>query len=758
MRPFAAFGLAAALYFALTVALTWPLALSPGRTVPNDLGDPLLNTFLIAWNARTIPLTDRWWNVPQFYPLPGVTAYSEHLLGLAPITTPIVEITGNPLLAYNAALVLSFVLCGLAAHLLAYALTRRHDIGLLAGVAFAFAPYRMSQIAHVQVLSAYWMPVALASLHLYLRDRRAKWLALFAAAWLMQALTCGYYLFYLSVLVGLWLLWFAVGRERWTTIGRVLVAWVLAAAAMAPVAFGYLKYQRAYGLKRWPDEIEAFSADIASVLKAPDNLRLWGWLDAVGRPESALFPGLTVVVLTIAGLTIAWGVAARSGSGRLTASRWLLGGAALFGVAAATPAIFGPWKLEPFGVQVISVTTARKPLSVAVLLAAAALVLHPSVRSAWHRRSPLVFYTLAAVAMWIFSLGPSPTFMNEPAIYKAPYSWLMLVPGVEGVRVPARFWVLGTLCLSVGAALGAAHLTRRWPRAAGWLPAVASALVLAEGWPEPIRMFERPAPRPAHTAAVARLEVPVNPARDAITLYRAAEHRRPVINGYSGYFAPHYWALQYLLERRDPGAIVRMSSLGTIEAVVDHEQDGDGSWRGYLAAVPHSTVVHEGDGYTAYRIGRSASASASELPRIEGEPLPIARVKASLYQDDVGRMLDGDRLSRWHTGGPQDPTNAIEIELKSGGSVSGIELEIAGYVADFPRFLEIATSLDGTTWVPAWSGGTALLALSAALEQPLDVPLRFPFEPRQGRFIRLRQTGRERIYYWSIAELSVYGR
>ena len=56
-RPLVAFGLAAGLYFLLTVALTWPLLLHPGSRVPNDLGDSLLNMFLLAWNARVLPFT-----------------------------------------------------------------------------------------------------------------------------------------------------------------------------------------------------------------------------------------------------------------------------------------------------------------------------------------------------------------------------------------------------------------------------------------------------------------------------------------------------------------------------------------------------------------------------------------------------------------------------------------------------------------------------------------------------------------------------
>jgi hypothetical protein len=168
--------------------------------------------------------------------------------------------------------------------------------------------------------------------------------------------------------------------------------------------------------------------------------------------------------------------------------------------------------------------------------------------------------------------------------------------------------------------------------------------------------------------------------------------------------------------------------------------------------------VYTNEEYTVYRIGRGAAASASELPQMQGAPLPVAGVNASRYQDLVGHMTDRNRVTRWHTGEPQDPTNEMTIDLGETRQVSGVEQDIAGYIADFPRRLAIETSLDGTSWAPAWSGGTALLALSAALEQPLDIPLRFPFEPRPARYVRLRQTGTDDTYYWSIAELRVYGQ
>lgn len=754
MRSRAAFGLAAGLYLFLTIALTWPLLLHPGSRVPNDLGDSLLNMFLLAWDARVVPFTPHWWNLPQFYPIPGVMAFSEHLLGLSLISTPVILATGNVLLGYNVAFFLSFPLCAIGAHLLSYQITRRHDLALVAGLAYGFAPYRMAQFAHVQVLSSYWMPFALLGLHLFVQTPRWRYLVLFAVAWYCQALACGYYLFYLSVLVGLWLLWFAVGRIRWADFGRLLIAWGVALAAFVPIALGYLKYQRAYGLRRWPDEIQAFSADIASVLTASGNLRIWGWLNVVDRPESALFPGAVLITVLILGVVLAWTAAAQDNLRRLRATRILLALAILFGVVAATPLWLGPWKLDVFGIRLLSVRTAQKPFSVAVLFAAIALVLHPSIRAGWGRRSSLAFYTLASIAMWLFCLGPAPTLLGKPLLYKAPYAWLMLVPGVEGVRVPARFWVLATLCLAVAGSLALGYVAAKWSSIRRPLVAAVAALVVIEAWPSALPLLEPPAWRPSHTSAVSRLELPMSSVPDLIALYRATEHRQPLVNGYSGYFAPHYGALQELLARHNAAALGHLASFGEIEAVVNHAGDGDRAWRTFLAALPTVQLVGEEKDYTVYRIPQSAE--RLRVAQFSAGPLSIAGIRASVSEDRVNRMTDGDLITRWDTAGPQDPTNVVTVDLGASKQIEGIETLIAGYLADFPRALSIDLSEDGVNWAPAWEGEPALMTYVAALEMPRTVPLRIPLNQR-GRYVRLRQTGADRTWYWSIAELKIYG-
>jgi len=747
--------LAAVVYFLLTVALTWPLLIRPSSLVPNDLGDPLLNTWILAWNARAAPLTANWWNGPQFYPIAGTMAFSEHLLGLSIFASPVIFLTGEPLVAYNVVFFLSFVLSALAAYLLAFTISRRHDCAFFAGLAFGFAPYRMAQFAHVQVLSAYWMPVALAALHKYVENRRLRWAALFAVAWLMQALACGYYLFYLSVLVGLWLPWFLRGPGQWRALGRLAIVWGLAAIPLIPVLSGYWHFQHAYGLRRGIDEIVTFSADVGSLLTAPGNLLVWGWLNAVDHPGANIFPGLTITVLVITGLAIGWRNAAKEKVRRLKLARVFVLLTLPFFAIAASRVFFGPWKLDILGLRLLSVGAPHKPLSVGLLALVIAGAMHPSVRTAWLRRSAMTFYALAAAVMWLLSLGPAPTFFDRPIIYKAPYAWLMLLPGVEGIRVPARFWMLAAMCLAIAAALAIRQIAARWPRYARAIPVVACLGMLIDAWPVPIVMEMRPADRPNHTRAVARLDLPPVPSHDTISLFRATEHGRPLLNGYSGYFAPHYSAMQYMINHHDPAVLTRLSSFGPIEVVIDRDWDPGDALRTFLVSAPQTTLVYRDDRYTAFRVERGPYTAA--LPKPEGQSLPIASISAQCNPAIVGAMIDHDMMTRWHCGREQRPGDSFTVDLGAVRKVGGAELIIAGFVADFPRQLRIETSTDATTWATAWDGNAPAVALSAALEDPLNIAMPFQFERRPARYVRFTQLGTEETYYWSVVEMRIVG-
>lgn len=219
---------AALLYTGITAVLFRNLLPVLTTHLYSDPGDPLLNTAILAWNATHLPLTGAWWNFPSFAPVSGVTAFTEHLLLTYPIASPIVWITGNPVLAYNAVYLIAMPLNAVAAFALARELTASSAAAFIAGLAFAFSPYQAVHLSHVQLMLLFGMPFTLLWLHRYLttpaRPRRARALIWFAAGWLITALSSAYLLVFFPILVALWCGWFVRPRE-W----RRLVAPALAA-------------------------------------------------------------------------------------------------------------------------------------------------------------------------------------------------------------------------------------------------------------------------------------------------------------------------------------------------------------------------------------------------------------------------------------------------------------------------------------------------------------------------------------------------
>jgi hypothetical protein len=523
------------------------------------------------------------------------------------------------------------------------------------------------------------MPLALVGLVEFRRSGRWPWLVLFAGAWLMQALACGYYLFFFSVLVALWLAWFFAWGP-WKDLGRVVAAWAVAAVLLSPLLYGYWRIQRLYGFRRGPDEIMSFSADLASLLKAPPNVRLWGWLDVVVRPESAIFPGLTIVSIVVAGALIV-----RRGA-----------------------------------------------------------------------RSMLVFFLVGALLMWAMSLGPQPTLMREPFLPWGPYAWLMALPGADSVRVPARFWMIAALCLAGAGALAFVALAERWPRRRFVLAAVASVGIVADGWQVPMKFPAPPDARPNRTAAVARVDLPFVGSHDLRALYRAILHGRPLVNGYSGYFAPHHDVLKRLLNEGDHDAMRHMAQFGDLEVVVDHAYDRDGRWRKYVATYPGIERVHRDEQHSSFRIRESDH--GARYRRLPAPILPIVGIMASGNQELAARMTDGDLATRWELGRGQQPGDRVTIDLGVPRIVRGVELALGRYIADYPRGMLIETSADAASWQSAWSGSGGGPALTAAVFHPTVVPITFPIEPQEARYVRLTQLGFDAVFYWSIAELRVYGR
>src|SRR5207253_5092719 len=176
--------------------------------------------------------------------------------------------------------------------------------GFVAGVAYAFAPYRFSTLSHVQVLSSAWMPFALYEFRRYFQSRRMLLLAGGAAAWLLQNLSCGYYLLFFSPVILIYISWeLAIRRAGWRTLVQVAAALACVALATAPFALPYLQLRELGFGPRPIAEIERFSADVYAYFTADENLRpLGSVVRAWPKAEGSLFPGFTITVLALLGV------------------------------------------------------------------------------------------------------------------------------------------------------------------------------------------------------------------------------------------------------------------------------------------------------------------------------------------------------------------------------------------------------------------------------------------------------------------------
>src|SRR2546422_2004687 len=184
-----------AFYLAATIVMTWPLVTVLRHQIGGDLGDPLFNAWVLRWTSGQVlqalhgdlaALSD-YWHGNIFYPAPLTLAYSEHLTPQMLQILPVMAATDNVILSYNLLLLSTFVLSGLGMYLLVRELTGEPLAAVLAGFAFAFAPYRLDQYGHLEVLTSQWMPFALYGFRRFFVTARLRPLAGGALALLAQA-------------------------------------------------------------------------------------------------------------------------------------------------------------------------------------------------------------------------------------------------------------------------------------------------------------------------------------------------------------------------------------------------------------------------------------------------------------------------------------------------------------------------------------------------------------------------------------------
>jgi hypothetical protein len=583
---------AAAWYVAATIAMTWPLVLGLTRDLPGDIGDPLFNCWVLGWGARHLErfLTGHldafrgFWNANIFYPAPLALAYSEHLFAQVVQILPVYALTGNLLLCYNLLFLSTYVLSGVGTYLLVRDLTGSPRAAFVAGLLYGFAPYRVPQIPHLQVLSSQWMPFVLFGLRRYFQSRRSWALAGAMVALLAQNLSCGYYALFFAPFVAVYVLYEIVRRRLVRDLrlwGTLVVAAGLVLLANWPFIQAY-RAVRAQGFERRSViEISRFSADVLSYATAGQALWLWGGrVNAMPRGEGELFPGVVPVVLASAALVWlgldAWQLA-RKGRRKMALWRRLIAVAAVIVLLAETLAVAFMLARHHLDVDVGLLTIRAKniawPVEIALVDLLVLVAVSPMARAVLKEsvRGPAAFFLAAVGAAFVLSFGPEIRTGGLP-LAAGPYLLLQKwVPGTDGLRVPSRFAMLVALFLAILGGYGAARLERRLGRR-GVVVLAAGALFLVEATAVPIALnvgLETPGLLPPvrfvrvgpNVAPVYRYlaRLPANAVvvefpfgedtYETQYMFYSTYHWRPLLNGYSGGAPSTYVHLADLLRR-----------------------------------------------------------------------------------------------------------------------------------------------------------------------------------------------------------------
>ena len=508
-------------YVVVTAIMSWPFVNYDDFGGSSYGGDQRLIIWTLAWDNHALLSSDSLFASNLFYPATDSLRYNEHLFGVSLFSLPWTIGGASPVLAHHATWWLALVLNGLAAFALLYRFVRNGLAAFVGSLAFAYSFYVMLHAhGHLHQIWLWPLPLSLLLLERWFDAPSIRRLALWTAVLLLQILSS----WYLAV--------FAL-------IANAIFGGLL-------VAFGEAATRTGTSVRR---------ADPAK------RTRLWHLVLATAIGVVCVYPFARHYVDITSSPAEMSGFTADVEAYVIPPQNTVIGGWWLANIDGRPRSIYGEQALF------LGWTTLALALGGLGVLLRGALV----DRRAW-------LFAALAVAGVLLSFGPSLPLVGQTPL--APFTWLVALPGLDGVRVAARFAVLATLGLAGLAAIACAALIGRLGSTGVIVVAVAAPLILFESFvvnfpagkpdPHPVPAIYR---TPQVQAARSLVSLPEYRARPdwflgGDYLYYSTAHWRPIVNGF-GRTEPAGHEEIVETVRRFPSSIPAMRELG-LQYVVVH--------------------------------------------------------------------------------------------------------------------------------------------------------------------------------------------
>ena len=210
----------------------------------------------------------------------------------------------TPSLAYDLVVILTMALSAWGMYLLVKEVLGRADVAVLAGTIYVFHTYGLHEAARVQIISLQWWPLALLYLNrLFRGERNRKNAFLFGFFFILQALSCTYYLFYFALVLALWIPVYAwTSRDGWRKLRHLLLPGLFASSVLLVFALPYQRVLRRFDFHRDLGD----GLDAVEYLRPLDGSLLSSALSSLVEPTTVPhFLGYLPLLLAVVGVLFA---------------------------------------------------------------------------------------------------------------------------------------------------------------------------------------------------------------------------------------------------------------------------------------------------------------------------------------------------------------------------------------------------------------------------------------------------------------------
>ena len=725
----------ALVYSALTFLFLIPQSLAPASRI-GYIGDSLESVAIVGFVGHQIAVNPaRIFDAGFLHPQENALTLTDHRLLPSLAVAPVLWMTDNSVLAYNAALWFAYVLAAFGGRYAAVALGLQRLPAGFAGALFAFHTYAINEAPRLNIVSHGFAAFALGALVYWLRDgsNRSRWL--FALFLLLQGYSANYHLLYGVVLSAFVFIAFALARPRIAgarltgLIVPGLVSFTLFVPVLAPYVRTFTSLDLGRTRPRGIDLLHYFST-------SPSNW-IWGSIGPPARlqQQGPHFVGFAALALSIVGL----GLAMRDRRANRDGPAWPFGVAILSAilvvlslgdrfVVAGNDLGPGPYGLLYDYVPGFRFVRIPERLGLFVMLGVGLLGGLALQRLVTMGRPRIALALAAFAVIEHFSPLSATADIGKPSQLPAVYAWLARQPREPLVEIPIR----------------------------------GEALIRQE----------------------------------TVEMYFATFHHHPTPLGYTAYPTLLSKVIRRaLLDFPSDGSLAALAKIGTHRAIVHKDrpvapdlkdqifnfgpQDRE---RRFEEAVGRASLDVQGNAAAAARDGRltleasfgpwtaRSLSSAGETvyrfgaaPRVDAAPLPVGtRVEASRLalrtkEGDASAAFD-DRLDTGYVvARPLHGDELIEARFAKPIRLSGVEL-VLRHESAWPTRFRIAVLREDLTWIEVarWDAPHLIQLVDGLLKDPRVGRIGFVLDgsPVMGISV-LPEIGGTSAAGWNLPELRI---